>query len=212
MKLIKHYSPRLTKQQKHWHRLLKLFGRFLDYYNTPPQDAAYWYGERALTGLLAAAAWRLNEWSLEEFTSRRSAGRQDTAGKGDAWISVGGTTFTIEAKLRWPRTMDLKNWENQIESGITATANQLKDLDADYKAGTIKTAVCYIVPEITASGYTSISKEVVRRFAKLPLILGDARTVVGTFCYPRNPPRSKHRTDSKYYVYPGVIVVARFWN
>jgi hypothetical protein len=78
-----------------WRELLRGWGGLMDRYCEDGEDAPYWYGERALTGLLAAAAWqRKAGWSLEEFTGRRRSG----AGRGDAWIGVGADTYTIEAK------------------------------------------------------------------------------------------------------------------
>ena len=118
MKLEKYYPRTITKRHKQWSRILRCFGRFLDYYNTPPKDAAYWYGERALTGLIAAAGWKLNGWSLEEFTGLRWKGQQEKAAKGDAWVGLGKLDFTIEANVRWPQSTSLNSWQNHVEKGI----------------------------------------------------------------------------------------------
>ena len=51
-------------------RVLKNFCQCLENYDYPKNDIAYWYGERALTGLLASAAWKVRGgWSLEEFAA-----------------------------------------------------------------------------------------------------------------------------------------------
>ncbi|HSQ52575.1 MAG TPA: hypothetical protein VLL94_15095 [Nitrospiraceae bacterium] len=99
---------RLTKEllpsrplYKQWALVLKEFGKILNDYNSS-DDVAYWYGERALTGLLTAAAWGIKGgWSIEEFTGLRRTGGRQNSGKGDAWIGIQRKTFTVEAKVIW---------------------------------------------------------------------------------------------------------------
>ena len=64
-------SPELLSEIRTmgWDGLLQTWGRLLDaydnlkpYYEGPcetSRDVAYWYGQRTLTGLLAAAAWKV---------------------------------------------------------------------------------------------------------------------------------------------------------
>src|SRR2546426_9391436 len=59
-----------------WESLLRRWSNLITYTTAGEEDdeddVPYWYGERPLTGLLAAAAWRHRQgWSLEEFAGRR---------------------------------------------------------------------------------------------------------------------------------------------
>jgi len=208
---LEYYCPRTTtKRHKQWSRILRRLKRMLDEYNTPPGDAAYWYGERALTGLLAAAAWKLNGWSLEEFTSLRWKGQKEKTGKGDAWVGLGGIAFTIEAKVRWPQDTSLDSWQNNVDKGIAEASQQLKDLAPKYKTGTIKTAVCYVVPQILTSKFSKKKRELFTTFKKLPAAVCNAQTFAASYWYSRNPPKFKNPRNGKLYVYPGLVVVARF--
>lgn len=212
MKLLKSYprTSTTTTHQKDWSRIMRCLGRFLDDYNDPPRDAAYWYGERALTGLIAAAGWKLNCWSLEEFTGVRWKGQKEKTGKGDAWVESGSTTFTIEAKVRWPRDTSIKSWENSADGAIEEATQQLKDLDPDYKKGSIKAAVCYLVPQIHITKFSQNKKDVLEAFKSFPGTDHGAELFATSYWYPKNPPASKSPDDGKLYVYPGLVVVARF--
>jgi len=97
MRLTREFLPS-RPLYKQWTLILKEFGKLLDEYNSS-DEVAYWYGERALTGLLAAAAWRIKDgWSIEEFTGLRRTGERQNSGKGDVWIGIQRKTFTVEAK------------------------------------------------------------------------------------------------------------------
>ena len=210
--LNKRYSPKIGRRHKQWASLLRMFARFLDIYNEPPVDVAYWYGERALTGLLAAAAWKLNGWSLEEFTSLRKRGKQDAAARGDAWFKVGRTAFTVEAKTRWPQGTDPDGLVKVIERALAAASRQLKNMGSVYKAKTMKAALCYVVPAIPVESFSGKFRHIQKTFAELPKILGSDHTAAVSYWYAQKAPRHKDPTDGKFYVYPGVIVVARFWK
>jgi hypothetical protein len=90
-------------QNMGWNILLQEWSRCLDDYDRPTwtqRDVAYWYGGRALNGLLAAAAWRLRGegtrdiWALEEF------GEGFRNRQGDMWLAIGSGIFTIRATLQ----------------------------------------------------------------------------------------------------------------
>jgi hypothetical protein len=65
MRMKKAYS-KTRREHAEWHQLFKALVDRIELYDDPPRDIGYWYGERALTGFLAAAAWALpGGWSLE---------------------------------------------------------------------------------------------------------------------------------------------------
>ncbi len=95
---IRHVHP--TLRQHGWRRLLRQWGALMDEWcDQYRKDAPYCYGERPLTGLLAAAAWKLgNGMSLEEVEAQRMPGRRIAFGRLDAWIVLRGVFYHIEAK------------------------------------------------------------------------------------------------------------------
>ncbi len=59
-----------------WKGLLREWMRLFREHEGNDEDVAYWYGERALTGLLSAAAWKVQYWwALEEFVGKRTLGK-----------------------------------------------------------------------------------------------------------------------------------------
>lgn len=187
-----------------WNVVLEIFGRLLHEYNSS-HDVAYWYGERALSGLLSAAAWRAKDgWSLEEFSGlRRTGGRQST-GRGDAWIGIGKRTFTVEAKIIWP--------QGPVDTAISDVSNQLKIAgdQLDSLAGVyqvdIPCAVCYAVPELNMSGRHAARNHIKQFFTEVPRKLTTSNRCVGSFWYKTDPPEYKRK------LYPGILVVAQFWS
>lgn len=200
MNKIMKYIP---KKQKHkeWTHLLKKFGSFLNNYNDPPKEVAYWYGEHAITALLSTAAWSIKGWSLKEFTGLRRKGRNKIAGRGDLWIGIGSKKYTVEAKIIWPNKISDKTIE-MINNTIKKAKNQIELLDKEYREG-FKTVVCYVVPELKKSSnhnFEHIFKSLADNLMK-----ENTQTMVGSFWYWKNVPEFNGR------LYPGIIVVVRHW-
>ncbi len=84
---------------KRWLTFLEAYERVCDSHND--SDLAYWHVEKSLTGLLGAAAWAINGWSLEEFSAERIAGSTRSAGHGDLWLGRERAIVTVEAKMCW---------------------------------------------------------------------------------------------------------------
>jgi len=153
-------------------KVLKKLCHCLKQYDDPKKDIAYWYGERALTGLLASASWMTRTgWSLEEFTGQRRNGRRKNgSGKGDLWLGVAGKEYTIEAKVTWPtQVSDVSKWKTTVSKKLLRASNQLDALAPIYRCGK-PLAVCYVVPAIPL-GKKVITNEsfttAMKHFAKL---------------------------------------------
>ena len=166
-------------------------------------DVPYWYGERTLTGLLAAAAWRRRDgWALEEFAGRRGKRLRTTSGRGDLWLGLGPQTYTIEAKVKW-----LSSGGEQAlkvaRAGLKAAAEQLWKLSAAYRSGTLL-AICYLVPcPMGGRAYSATAKQV-EVVSRVRRTFVGSRSMVATY-YPRwEPPE-----DDEGRVYPGVILIGR---
>jgi hypothetical protein len=190
---------------KQWTLILKEFGKLLNQYNLS-DEFAYWYGERALTGLWAAAAWRIKDgWSIEEFTGLRRTGGRQNSGKGDVWIGIQRKTFTVEAKMVWaqgPHATAIRDARKKLSEA----GDQLDSLDTTYQVD-VPTAVCYIVPELNLNRGHSKPEAIDQFFTKVPHALKSNKRCTGAFWY-KNDPLKPHK-DKRY---PGVIVVAQFWS
>jgi len=189
---------------RQWSVVLEIFGKLLHEYNSG-QDIAYWYGERALSGLLSAAAWRAKDgWSLEEFSGlRRTGGRQST-GRGDAWIGIGTRTFTVEAKIIWPQG-PIDTAISDVRNQLNIAGDQLDSLAGVYQVD-VPVAVCYAVPELNMSGRHATRDHIKQFFTEVPRKLTTSNRCVGSFWYKTDPPNYKGK------LYPGIIVVAQFWS
>lgn len=197
---------RLLSQKRPQHRefleLFSAFGDRLEKYDSPPDDAGYWYGERALTGFLAAAAWSLPRgWSLEEFTGLRMSGKKKGNGRGDIWVGIGKKSYTIEAKAVWPGS-NVDYAIKGAEAKLSDAATQLRQLHKTYRVGS-PVAVCYIIPDLNSKGRFADSETIREFFMKMPRLFSDLRTAVASLWYEKNPPRHNGR------IYPGVVLVAR---
>jgi len=194
-----------SKKRKQHQDLQKLFAALavrLEDYDSPPTDTGYWYGERALTGFLAAAAWSLPRgWSLEEFTGLRMSGKKKGSGRGDIWFGIGKKSYTVEAKAVWPGS-NVDNAIKGAEAKLSDAASQLRQLHKAYRVGR-PVAVCYIIPDLNSKGRFADSATIREFFMKMPRQFSDSRTAVASLWYEKNPPRYNGR------IYPGVVLVAR---
>jgi len=194
-----------SKKRKQHQDLQKLFAALairLEDYDSPPTDTGYWYGERALTGFLAAAAWSLQRgWSLEEFTGLRMSGKKKGSGRGDIWVGIGKKSYTIEAKAVWPGS-NVDNAIKGAEAKLSEAAIQLRQLHKTYRVGR-PVAICYIIPDLNSKGRFAHSATIRDFFMNMPNQLGDSRTAVASLWYEKNAPRYNGR------IYPGVVLVAR---
>jgi hypothetical protein len=100
------------------------------------------------------------------------------------------------------------------DKAIEKARKQLESLDPLYKRGTLKTAICYIIPEIAVSpGEKVPSAYKTRKMTeKLCDQFDTNKTVVGSFWCTGKPPRYRDRKEGKTYMYPGVIVVLTWWE
>jgi hypothetical protein len=156
--------PRLARAG--WPDLLKTWARLIHRWDLPyegkrqREDVAYWYGERALTGILAAAAWHTHRhwWGLEEFLGKKfvesilgKAEGKSGPGRGDLWLGLHVNErrgeqhcYTIEAKQSLFGT-NAKEIARAIEKNLSKARAQLAQLNEDFRLG-CPMAVCFHIP------------------------------------------------------------------
>jgi hypothetical protein len=185
------------------------------------EDVPWWYGERTLTGLLAAAAWKSPRsawWSLEEFANERT-GRRVPAhrggkplpklGRGDLWLGLKirsdlrrQHSFTIEAK-QVSEGQNVPTVVKNIEVALGKAKVQLGTVRKDFRFG-LPVAICYYWPAIPSS---------MQQKRKLPGLFYDAAENLA----------AKNRVialrwgqygvaaRSDKWAYPGVLLVAEVY-
>jgi len=201
---IKVHSLPRSLRTAGWEQLLSEWGRMIrtsvDLSDRTSQEVVYWYGERSLTGLLAAAAWKIGGWSLEEWIARRGRGQAEGAARGDLWLQTKKGKFTIEAKVTWPAsTWDYGHY--YAKECLKEARYQLKTMDEDYRYGK-PIALCYIVPSIAVRGAYNKSKLIEEFFKKIPKQKKDFN--ISASYRPKGP---CPEFDSRKY--PGVILVGQ---
>lgn len=198
--------PEKTKLGLVWGKLLHEWLELINLYTSNPDDerpdVPYWYGERALTGLLSAAAWRLEDgWALEEFTALRGRETERGSGRGDLWLGVGDTVLTIEAKIHWPER-DVSSAIQGIKEKLEVARKQLRNLAPDYQQG-IAFSICYVVPWPRINSADSASRNAVALLDQVAEKFAAKNCMVAKYSFRSSPPEDAGR------VYPGVALVAR---
>ena len=189
-----------------WRRLLREWFDLINLYISAPdngeRDVPYWYGERALTGLLSAAAWRLEGgWALEEFSAERGGEGGGRSGRGDLWWGIGDAEFTIEAKICWPEK-DINSAIQGTKRRLERAKKQLLSLAKEYRQGK-PYSVCYVVPWPQIKNFKSSFQEVFVLLDQVAERFASENCIVARYSYGSSPPEYDGR------VYPGVALVAR---
>ena len=197
--------PARSKNASAWRRLLREWINLINQYSTPDNgeiDVPYWYGERALTGLLSAAAWKLKEgWALEEFTAERGTEGGSISGRGDLWCGMGDIVFTIEAKIHWPER-DIDSAIQGTKGKLAAANKQLQSLAKDYRQGD-PYSVCYVVPWPRRESIQPELHEVLALLNQVAERFASEKCIVAKYSFDASFPEDNGR------VYPGVVLVAR---
>lgn len=141
-----------------WGALLRRWGALLDRYEKLAatwEDVAYWYNERPLTGILAAAAWQIpGGCSLEECPVERGPKLRRRSGRSDACIMTGGTWYYIEAKRRFV-SGKAEAAIQHAEDSLQWAVSQLRDLGRSHRTDSRAMALCYVQPCVMGRGVGS---------------------------------------------------------
>lgn len=186
-----------------WDRLLERWSGLLSYATADDgNDVPYWYGERPLTGLLAAAAWKQPRgWALEEFAGLRGERLKTKSGRGDLWLGLGQQSYTIEAKVRWPQS-GAGYAVGSACAALKEARKQLWKLSRPYRLGTL-IAICYLVPCPTKDGPYGRRDKVAEMIAALTTKFHGKRWVVASYIPNYDPPADNGR------VYPGIVLIGK---
>jgi hypothetical protein len=221
-------APRLRSELRTmgWENLLETYCKLLDTYdNLKPyyksdretdRDVAYWYGECALTGLLAAAGNKVpGGWALVEPADEKISDPNEKAPRGrtDMWLRLAEYEFTVEAKLVWPegtleKADDLgRKAIRMTHEALRVADERLDRLSCDYRIGHLMVVV-YVVPGFknTRPVAGAFIKE---WFAKIADALAKDEVFTAVYLAERED-RDWPTNEGK--VYPGLIFIGRYWK
>ncbi len=180
-----------------WTNLVHAWGVLLDQYerlaSQPPAadyDVAYWHGEQSITGTLASTAWQSGGAGIVEFETKRLRllPEQSGGGSGDAWLLIGKSWYTVEAKLCWI--------PDDVRSSIEAARSQLDMLPQEDRVGA-GVVLCYCVPEVRESRaglIDGLAGELARLYPNCELVVAYT-------------PLRKQAQEHQGKTYPGMVVV-----
>jgi len=195
----------ITKRLKYsqfWEKLLNKWIKLINKMDEElgSNDVPYWYGERALTGLLASAAWGLSGgWSLEEFIAKRRTKNKN--GRGDLWLADNTAKVTMEAKVVYPKR-DVNSAIIKIENALDKASQQLMKLDSEYRVG-VPFSVCYVVPNPLEKVYLEQGKS----DESLLDLIYDHFVIMSVAIAIYDTSDKQIKDDGR--IYPGIVLIAR---
>lgn len=206
--------------------VLKNWIEFVERYSqTLPEDACYWYNERATLSVLAAAGWAKSGWvGVEEFsTEKRSISRDaDTgkiiaaAGRCDLYLTGRRNSqfaeYAIEAKQAWqPIGPRVSAPYGQLKARMKSAWADAGKLHADEAAHRL--ALTFCVPSIAASSLRKAEDDGINfddmieswvKGASSGAVPWDAIAYI----FPSRA-RSLSNEHAKERIFPGVMAVIR---
>jgi len=226
-----------------WEQLLASWLKLVEAYEQPKAsdegvglgywyDLSYWYGERSLTGLLGAAAWKIDGgWSLEEAGVARIGKKgKKKCGRVDLWFGRKDDASSVEAKICWIDHQDVQKAFDEIHQELKKAKKQLRKCKSDCEASHSidrvghPVSVCYVVPWFKGEHSSENGVQVLTAIQDLAWKAGWATAMhvarvrtkdelqqesrnAGTKTVVRAASNSNIEEDRR--TYPGVLLVAR---
>ncbi|QXI39688.1 hypothetical protein [Pseudomonas xantholysinigenes] len=121
-------NPRLEFLRPTLERWVDCIDRFNQFQGD--NEAPYWHGAAANTGVLAAAAWQAELMALEQYLSKKQRDEGEREARGDLFIANAEESIHLHASQRWPRLgrldMLLALQETTSQAKAIAYGSQLK--------------------------------------------------------------------------------------
>jgi hypothetical protein len=162
-------------------------------------DYSRYYRERALTGFLAAAAWRAGGVALEEWSTEKKGPRNEPhKGRCDLYICRRKRSFHIEAKHMWSRVAgnQAKQLE-RVQRNLDRAVTDAKALQCPRKE---KLGVLFIAPYIPPRKQTDMTSKVAEWLESIYEIPHSA--IAWLFL-----DRHKLKPDRRYNFTPGIVLI-----
>ena len=125
-------NPRLEFLRPALERWVDCIDRFNQFQGD--NEAPYWHGAAANTGMLAAAAWQAELVALEQYTSKKQRDEGEREARGDLFIGNAEDSIHLHANQRWPRIARL-----DLAAALQESASQAKAIAyaSQFKAGAL---------------------------------------------------------------------------
>jgi hypothetical protein len=177
-----------------------------------PDDAAYWYSERASTSTLVASLAAVGADVLAEYDCQRGepdeSGRR-RRGRTDFWCRVGRHEAVVEAKQVWPRTAD--DFASTCWGAFRRAREQLISAAGDAGPRAHLVSAVFAVPRLPYG----TDSDAWKLFTQATEALVDGKrsddalaAAAWAWCFPEtaNSLRGARNPD---LVFPGVVVILR---
>ena len=166
-----------------------------------PQDALYWYNERANVGTLAAAAARTGSYALEEYRTPKAHESEQWPGRADLWLRCGSRQYIAEAKhLPVSSAMKPGTLSTTVDAYLKAAcADAACHPPSD---GCRELGVVFVVPYLARSSHGRRS-DYVQTFQAT---MGTMAIDTCAFAFPRGG----GPVNASGYQYPGVACCVRY--
>lgn len=177
-----------------WVRLHKLYSKIDD------KDSLYWYNERANLSVLAGAAYRCNEFSLEEVGIDKERGGDKWRGRCDLLFTWGKKDYAIESKQKFVSLGDrAKNSSVHIKKSLE---------DARREAVEVKTAADHYIGLVFAIPYIpkEQSKDTERLLKRFIDEIDEVDYDIMAYVFPNSYRSLKNEHG---YLYPGIVLIGR---
>lgn len=194
-----------------WHNILVEWRNLMDAYaimynlNEPDalkKDIPYWYKEKANSGLLAGAIWRLGGSVVEEYGIERSYGSEKSKGRCDFLVCMNDLKLCIEAKICNPPSAS-DNLVNEIDKQVQYAKEQLLSMGKEETAERV--ALCFIVPELFNLSEISAHNTTQEIFDMAIQRFDSDNNIIARYLPPKGT-----KTEWERYRYPGVLLIADF--
>lgn len=205
------------------HNIRKLFkawnGILVRHEKADKDDLPYWYLERTNIGHLALAAYKLNGYSLQEFSMKKGRGQNKSTGRADLYMyfplsDTQWYDFNIEAKQIWC-SLSMKDDQKVIKNALKKAEFDIKKHnDKEFRAK-YAMAILFVLPYMKVLDEKRVTKEQLlskfnRQIKQTVEETGASFAAVHYADIDVSTKLSKKYTKSDWY--PGIVVIGKITN
>jgi hypothetical protein len=168
-------------------------------------DAAWWYNERTVLGILAGAVWRCQGRAIEEFLTekRHSQKRRGSyPGRCDMVFGIGEEEFWCEAKQCWS---NIGNGEKAIQKVRKNLEKAVQDVKKGIPKDIQGLAIVFVVPIVKVT--PSTKQKIDEYIANFIELLQQIEGVTLAWTFPQDKRNLDWSEDDKEYFPGGVLVL-----
>lgn len=175
------------------------------YYELSPNNAPWWYNERASIGSLAAAVWLCEGIAFEEYMTdknvRDGCDKEElVGGRGDIFFRVCQTGFRAEAKQAWGKLRGYSQ-RSYIDKNLTNALEEARRRPVEKREHRI--GILFLSPNIPEK----FGDEIDEKIADWVKILQNTRDAACAWTFPAAA--RKHLSEDEHKIYPGCAILIK---